>query len=526
MKTKLNKSFRILFHDYIKDLFLLVLFNSCAAILSAIASVMLTYYTQFVIDQKYKTAFSFTLVLLVAWLIIIGFDYLYKRRSNIIKQKVLIKYRNYVTDKLSSEKKANKDDAIAALNNDAKQIEDAVEQWLKLVDGLSFLIPAFLGLIYLHWIIAVTALFIFALNTVVPKLTKKYSTVNETDKTKFTKQYHHKMLDLINGFRVWDLFNCKENMKNLLDRENASYERKMLRYNNNHLLLQQISFFFSIISQISLNILAILLIWKGNALPGIILSVGNLSGSFFNNMNQFLGSFSLLNGMNEIVFKRFSDYEKENKSIYIIREPVITLRNVSFGYDKNKLIFENMNCIFDYGQKYLIDAPSGYGKSTLLNLICGNIPPNSGDILINDKKMKELNPYMIHHLIGYMEQDTYVFNDSVRRNIDLYKDISNKKYDTVLQNTYCNEFINNKEQFKNAKELSGGQKQRIGLARTVLQECPILLLDEPVSAMDESLMEKIIDTLLKENRTVIMVAHNIPKKIQTRFDRVIKLDEI
>ncbi len=195
----------------------------------------------------------------------------------------------------------------------------------------------------------------------------------------------------------------------------------------------------------------------------------------------------------------------------------ISFENVSFRYEK-QLVLKNLSFKVLKGQTIAIVGQSGSGKSTIANLIPRFYDVSQGSIKIDGINIKDIYKKDLRNLIGIVTQDSILFNDSISKNITL----SNSEFsdDEIAQATKisnAHEFIN---KLKNKLEsnvgdsgskLSGGQKQRISIARAVLNNPPIMLLDEATSSLDsesEKLVQEALEKLMK-NRTSIIIAHRL-----------------
>ncbi len=193
---------------------------------------------------------------------------------------------------------------------------------------------------------------------------------------------------------------------------------------------------------------------------------------------------------------------------------ILECNNVSFKYDNRCNLFNDIACKFEKGKIYAIVGNNGKGKTTLFKLLLGVLHPNSGNILINNKsiytyqydqyidKFSVVNqkPYFFNKSI--MENLTYFCNDynkiiKVCKKLDIHNFIMNlpDKYDTILS--------------EDATNLSGGQKQKLALARALLRDSQILLLDEFTSSLDQKSIEKIFEILskIKKDKIIIMITH-------------------
>ena len=191
---------------------------------------------------------------------------------------------------------------------------------------------------------------------------------------------------------------------------------------------------------------------------------------------------------------------------------IIELKNISIDYN-NKPIFKNFSCEFEAGKFYTILGPSGCGKTTLLNIIAGFIKPTMGEVYINSENVTNLEPN--HRSVNTIFQDYALFPHlNVFENIAFGLKLKNLKPTEINEKVLAAlELVNLKEVYdRNISELSGGQKQRIAIARAIVNEPKVLLLDEPLSALDLKLrveMQYMLKELQKKlGITFIFITHD------------------
>jgi ATP-binding cassette subfamily B (MDR/TAP) protein 1 len=189
----------------------------------------------------------------------------------------------------------------------------------------------------------------------------------------------------------------------------------------------------------------------------------------------------------------------------------IEFKDVKFAYPStpNQPIFNGLNFTIKPGQKIAFVGASGCGKSTIIQLISRFYDVNSGEILIDDKNIKEYDLISLRKNIGLVMQEPVLFSTNFRNNIR-YGNLkaNDDEIDYYSEKAKITKFIE-PIPFKNSITVSGGEKQRIAIARTFIKEPRILLLDEATSALDEEnekLVQKALD-LIMENRTSISIAH-------------------
>jgi len=223
--------------------------------------------------------------------------------------------------------------------------------------------------------------------------------------------------------------------------------------------------------------------------------------------------------------ERVLEILESESSIKEIKNPIkkesfesdITFKNVSFKYDKESVL-NNINFKIKKGQTVAIVGQSGSGKSTIANLIPRFYEVSSGEILIDDVNIKKLSTADLRKLMGLVSQDSILFNDSILNNIKLSNsNASYKDVEKAAKIANADNFIENFEEGYDLNvgdgggKLSGGQKQRISIARAVLGNPPIMILDEATSSLDsesEKLVQDALENLMK-NRTSIIIAHRL-----------------
>jgi ATP-binding cassette, subfamily B, bacterial MsbA len=198
-------------------------------------------------------------------------------------------------------------------------------------------------------------------------------------------------------------------------------------------------------------------------------------------------------------------------------EEGIHFKNVSFAYDE-KSILSNINFTVPKGKTVALVGPSGGGKSTLMDMIPRFIVPRSGQILIDDHDINYITTHSLRALMGVVNQESILFNDSIFNNIAFGKtDATPQQVEAAARIANAHNFIMESEQGYQTNigdrgtKLSGGQRQRICIARAVLNNPPIMLLDEATSALDtesEKLVQDALNNLMK-NRTSLIIAHRL-----------------
>ena len=195
------------------------------------------------------------------------------------------------------------------------------------------------------------------------------------------------------------------------------------------------------------------------------------------------------------------------RTIEISQIKSVAFRHVCFGYEDASPILNDFSLKVNAGEKCIITGQSGSGKSTSMNLLLGYYEPQSGEILINDSNafcVKQLN-----EKIAIMRQDPVLFNDTLRNNLTMYRDMCDDELIALLQKLNLHKFATPEGLDSMIREggsnLSGGERKRIALARTLLRKAPITIVDEPLANVDSETAEKIEDILAELSGGIVFV---------------------
>ena len=262
-----------------------------------------------------------------------------------------------------------------------------------------------------------------------------------------------------------------------------------------------------------LPILTLIVLIVIRSIPGFIninLSINNINY----NHKAIIETLSIL--IEDKNKKRLNQNLIPNKEILELNN--IELKNISYSYNDNAKIFDNVSFKISKGEIVGISGVTGSGKSTLVDIILGLLKVNKGEVLINNTKINENTFNNLR--IGYVPQDTYLSDESIAANIAFSlesDDIDFDEIQRVLHEASLTEFVNGLPDKENTLigeagvRLSGGQKQRLGLARALYNNPSLLILDEATSSLDYKTEEKIIKEIikLKKNKIIIMIAHRV-----------------
>ncbi|WP_125768405.1 ATP-binding cassette domain-containing protein [Lapidilactobacillus wuchangensis] len=207
----------------------------------------------------------------------------------------------------------------------------------------------------------------------------------------------------------------------------------------------------------------------------------------------------------------------------------LQLHNFAVTVDQREL-FKQLNLKISAGEKVLITAPSGFGKSTLLAVLQDELVPSAGNYAFNGQPITQFSPTTVEEQFAWISQQPFAFDDTIQFNLTLGRHFSQQQIQQALQNAGLPQFSTdeglNYQVGENGQNLSGGELQRLEIARAQLYDRPIILADEATSSLDQQTAEQVHQLFITSQKTLIEVAHQVPEDQLKDYDQVIRLDQV
>ena len=202
----------------------------------------------------------------------------------------------------------------------------------------------------------------------------------------------------------------------------------------------------------------------------------------------------------------------------------ICFKDVSFSYDGQRSVLNKFNLTICKGKRYLLKGPSGCGKTTAINLMLKYYDATCGIIEIDGRNMDRINS--TYSLMTVVRQEAILFHDTLKNNLTMYQEVSDSKLFEVLKSVGLDRYANKQSLdgtiTESGANFSGGEKKRICLARALLRDTDVLILDEPLANLDSATAERIEDLLLSiQNKTILVVSHQFTEEKLCGFDQVV-----
>ncbi|MFM1525203.1 ABC transporter ATP-binding protein [Helcococcus bovis] len=492
------------------------------------------------ISGKNINEFRFWLILMIADITIWIFEiYLKKIYYQKWVQETNIEIRKDITKKLLNtdyNEYVKKDTGayISWLTNDISMINDYGFDVLNYVIGqVISIIFSVIATVYFNFSILFTMIIlaIFVINA--PKLFKK-KVQSEMEKVSIENEnLTNDLTDIFNGYEDLKFLNLEDYMINRVERSSRKLARQRYIYADISGKMLSVVNGTSLVSQVILFSQTAYLFFYGLLPIGAISGIQYFSALIFSGLTGLSANLLEMKAVNPI-FKKFDDII-ESKSIELLKinsslNNSIDFKNINFRYGNNTKILNNFSYNFEKGKKYVIIGDSGKGKTTLLNILIGKLENYDGDIMWDNKNIKEINKDSIRNKIIYLNQNPHIFNASIKENILLSENISIDRLNKVIKDVGLEPWIKtlpdgiNTIIKMNGKNISGGQKQRIVIARGLLRNKDIILLDESTSSLHNEAALEIEKMIFSNNDlTVIMVTHLLREEIKNMIDDIIKM---
>ena len=435
-------------------------------------------------------------------------------------------YRKITSLPLGFFSEERKGDIIARMSGDVQEIESSIMSSLDMLFKNPILIIAYFStLLFISW-----QLTLFTL-AIVPLMGWFMGMVGRKLKQKSIKAQAlwsdtmSQVEETLGGLRIIRAFCAEDKMNARFDRVNSAYRENIRRVNTRQQMAHPMSEFLG-------TVMIVIVLWFGGTL---VLGSGTLSGPTF--IYYMIILYSIINPLKDFskagynIPKGLASMERVDKILMAesnIKEsehPVhvssfnhqIELRNVSFRYGE-KWVLRNVNLTIEKGKTVALVGQSGSGKSTLVDLIPRYYDVQEGEVLIDGVNVKDFGLHDLRSLIGNVNQEAILFNDSFRNNISFGVDNATlQEVQEAARIANAHHFIMETEQGYDTNigdrggRLSGGQRQRVSIARAILKNPPILILDEATSALDtesERLVQDALEHLMK-TRTTVAIAHRL-----------------
>ena len=420
------------------------------------------------------------------------------------------------------------------INMDINQMTSVADSSVFFVITQAFsMTGGIIGLFIIDFRMTILVLLFIPIKCVVMKYFAKKQKQIMDEFIKKNQKYAKWFGDTVGGVREVKLFN-------ILDRKHEEFDQNQKNIIEKQKQMNMLGQWNTITDSLMVQFLSTLLYILGaNLVFDLQLSVGSVF-AFITYSSYVTGPISAILNIGYLLsgiipstkrYYAFMDLEEEtdNWETAALCPDDLKLQQVSFAYEKEKYVLKDVDILFAKGSKTAIIGRNGSGKTTIINLLTRMYEPTSGKIMLGTEDISELPLPEYRNMVSVVSQQIYLFNDTIRNNICLYKRVDDVIVEEACKDSGLEDFIKEVSLDyvvgQNGAMLSGGQKQKIALARALIHDKPIVIFDEATSNTDaysEQQINGLLDTKLKE-KTVIVITHK--KEILNKVDQIVVLKE-
>lgn len=521
-----------------KLLFILTILTSIIASLGYVfMAVLLQQLLDIAIDKNFQQ-FLRLVVFSIIYFVVLGFSlYLQSLLSKKVICKIMLQirsdvFRGTINHNIEDFEKKNTADYISVVTNDVKMLEDNfLLPLFEVIQYTVIFISSFVLMIYFDIIVTICVVAAIAVMILVPSLLggtlEKKQNMFSSKLADFTAN----LKDILSGFEIIKSYSMVKSVIQRFDKVNTETINSKYSVDRLFALNEGLSAFLALMVQIVVLFLSAYFIITGRITVGTLLGMVQVSSNLANPLIMIFTNVPKMKSVRPIVEKL------ENISKHSLTPPIkeniatykshICAKDLSFSYDGKKEALSGIDCLIEKGKKYVIVGKSGCGKSTLIKLLSGYYSTYTGEILYDDTEYHMLDKDNVVQLSSIIHQNIYMFDETIYDNICLHEHYPEERIEKVIADSGLTEFISELptglqyQVGENGSNLSGGQKQRIAVARALIRNKPILILDEGTSAIDMQTAYDIENRLLKmEDLTLITITHHLEPNLLDKYDEI------
>lgn len=421
---------------------------------------------------------------------------------------------------------------VSALTNDVNYIEENyIFSSFSLITNITLFITTVVIMIIYSPILTIIGVVFSLVPLVIGLIVGAKLSVHEKKISDDNASFMHFIKDNLIGFSTIKVFKAESKIKELFDKKNNELENTKKAKVRTIVLMEFLQSVSQVVVQFGVFFVGAYLCIKTKSIkPSVIILFVQLMNYIMSPLVSIPDILSKRNACNPL-FEKIANI-LDTKTDVNTKEQIefndnIKVKDLEFAYD-DKQILNKVNYTFKKNKSYAIVGTSGSGKTTLLNLLIGRNLNYNGEIYYDNKELKNISIDSLFEITSFVEQNVFVFDDSIINNITMYSKVDEEVLNEVIKKSGLEQLINEKgKEYKcgeNGSNLSGGEKQRISIARALIKKSQILLMDEATSALDNETSKAIIDNVLNFNDTTrIMITHKLEESTLKKFDEIIVL---
>ena len=520
-----------------KSFYTFMIFN----ILVPLTNIAFAYSIKIIIDSGMsQNREALTQAILIGAIVIFiyaSLNFISLRLRNKLVRQIMSRYKNKVFKSILdrdyrefSKEKSGK--FISILTENMKKIEqDYLHQYFNISKNISLMIFSLVAMFIGNWFLTLLVIIASIIPMMISGFIGQKSASLQNSSMIADQKYLAKVKDILAGFLVIKSFNVKEAIR-------QDYKNESEKLDEIYFIKGKFDVLSNVISQLSGMIVFLVafgggmyLVFGGHTTIGSVTAIVQLVNFVVMPLNEIgMGMSKFREGqatLNSFEVKDVIELKIGKTKEYF--DDVISFSNVDFSYpNAEEKIFNNLSLQIKKGEKIAIVGMSGSGKSTFLNLLLRFYDVTSGYISIDNQNLQAISAESLYNLMTIVQQDVYIFDDTLRANITLNQFFTDEEIKQAVQQSGLESYILENELGlqtlcgENGSNLSGGERQRLSIARALIRKTPILLLDEATSSLDNKVTTEIENSILEiQDLTVLVVTHKLNKSMLKKYNRIL-----
>lgn len=452
-------------------------------------------------------------------------------------QRAMQQYRDYTFSRLTQKslRSFSKEGTalyVSALTNDCTSIENNyLAATFTLIELLFCFLGALIMMLYYSPVMLVLAVALSFLPVAVSMTAGNRLAEQEKEISKKNEHFVSIVNELLSGFPVIKSFRAETQASRLFSKRNEQAEEAKKNKRRTEQLISLLANDAGIIAQMGIFLAGAWLAISGKGVTaGVVIVFVQLMNYILNPISQVpllwsnrKAAIALMEKLSDALSENVREEGREKLNGFSEK---IEVKDLTYGYEPESPVLKDLDVQFDAGKSYAIVGGSGSGKSTLLNLLMGSSSNYQGEICIDGVSIKNIENESLYQLMTLVQQNVFVFNDTIRNNVTMFHEFPDKEVTLALERSGLSEFIEKRgEDFvcgENGANLSGGERQRISIARALLRKSPIILVDEATAALDAATARAVSFSILNlVGMTRIVVTHRLEEAILRRYDKIL-----
>lgn len=428
---------------------------------------------------------------------------------------------------------------ISTLNRDVDKLNlnvfDSGCGFYKVAVG--FLIHLYVILRVNVWIVLVNVVLSFV-SVMIPRFFEKKLIEAQNTSSRASENYYGNLNDALRGFTTIKIFRISDVIRKRLEAANRHLEEANYRSFRKNYSVLCISMLCTNISYVLTIGAGVYFTLTGRMSVGQIIAVSQLMGGIavpFEELPVLLSNYRSVTDVRQKLLDmiRMQRQNAPARCEASDKPPkTIELKDVSFRFEKQEKGFEHLNYVFEADQKYIVQGESGSGKSTLAKLLSGFYRCDAGEICMDHDNIDQMSEESLYRRVNYIEQRVFLFNDTLRSNITMYKDYGPDEIENAVRLAGLKELIDRLPEHLetlvegNGVNFSGGEMQRIAIARAILAKSRFIIFDEATANMDTALAREIEGIIMNlEHTGIIYITHHQSKELLRTADHVLTMKD-